>query len=63
MQSKEQNDSKNKLSALNLKWIENHFGQMYDLSPSEREVRVRDIEKSMGVVYTIDTSILKPIKK
>ena len=62
-EAKEQNNSKNKLSALNLKWIENHFGEMYDLSPAEREVRVREIEKSMGAFYTIDPINLKPIKK
>ena len=62
-EAKEQNDSKNRLSALNLKWIENHFGEMYDLSPAEREVRVREIENSLSTVYTIDPIKLKAIKK
>lgn len=63
MEAKEQNDSKNKLSADLNKWINNHFGDKYDLSPEEREVNVREIEKAFGKVYTIDPITFKAIKK
>jgi hypothetical protein len=62
-EAKAQNDSKNKLSADMNKWIQNHFGDMYDLEPEEREVRVRDIEKAFGQVYKVDPITFKVTKQ
>jgi hypothetical protein len=62
-EAKAQNDSKNKLSADMNKWINNHFGDMYDLEPAEREVRVRDIEKAFGQVYKVDPITFKVTKQ
>ena len=62
-EAKSQNDSKNKLSADMNKWINNHFGDMYDLEPEEREVRVRDIEKAFGQVYKVDPITFKVTKQ
>jgi hypothetical protein len=54
MQSKAQNDSKNKLTLDINKWIDNHFGSNYDLDPIERAVKEREIEKLFGETYKID---------
>jgi hypothetical protein len=45
------------------KWINNHIGDMYDLEPAEREVRVRDIEKAFGQVYKVDPITFKVTKQ
>ena len=63
MQAKAQNDSKNKLTADMNKWINNHFGELYDLDTEEREVRVREIEKAFGQVYKIDPITFKVTKQ
>lgn len=62
-EAKSQNDSKNKLSADMNKWINNHFGDMYDLDPAEREVRVKEIEKAFGQVYKVDPITFKVTKQ
>jgi hypothetical protein len=62
-EAKVQNDSKNKLSADMNKWINNHFGDMYDLDPAEREVRVKEIEKAFGQVYKVDPITFKVTKQ
>jgi hypothetical protein len=62
-EAKAQNDCKNKLSADMNKWINNHFGDIYDLEPAEREVRVRDIEKAFGQVYKVDPITFKITKQ
>jgi hypothetical protein len=36
------------------KWINNHFGDKYDLDTIERAVKEREIEKLFGQVYTVD---------
>jgi hypothetical protein len=45
------------------KWIDNHFGELYDLDTEEREVRVREIEKAFGEVYKIDPITFKVTKQ
>jgi hypothetical protein len=62
-EAKEQNDSKNKLSADMNKWINNHFGELYDLDTEEREVRVIEIEKAFGQVYKVDPITFKVTKQ
>jgi hypothetical protein len=54
MQSKEQHAQKTKLAIEMNKWINNHFGDKYELDPIEREVKEREIEKLFGQVYTVD---------
>jgi hypothetical protein len=44
MEAKEQNDSKNKLSADMNKWIDNHFGKVYNLNPITKEVSVNKLK-------------------
>lgn len=63
IKAKEQNDAKNKLNKEMKKWIDNHFGELYDLLPEEREVHVKDLEKRFGQVYTIDPITFKATKK
>jgi hypothetical protein len=44
MEAKAQNDSKNKLSADMNRFIENHFGKLYNLDPETREVSVNKLK-------------------
>ena len=63
MEAKEQNDSKNKLSADMNKWIENHFGTVYDLNPITKEVNIKDIEKKYDDGFAISPIPFKHLKK
>lgn len=60
--AKEQNDKKNNLSAQSDRWMENHFGKLYDLEPIEREVKVNELHKRFGNVYTVDPITFKVTK-
>lgn len=62
-EAKEQNDSKNKLSADMNKWIENHFGTVYDLNPITKEVNIKDIEKKYDDGFAISPIPFKHLKK
>ena len=43
-EAKEQNDSKNKLSAHLNKFVENHYGKVYNLDPITKEVSVNKLK-------------------
>jgi hypothetical protein len=63
MQSKEEHAQKTKLAIEMNKWINNHFGDKYDLDTIEREVKQKELEKEFGEVYKIDLINNKVTKK
>jgi hypothetical protein len=63
MQSKEEHAQKIKLAIEMNKWVNNHFGDKYDLDTIEREVKQKELEKEFGEVYKIDLINNKVTKK
>ena len=45
------------------KWIENHFGTVYDLNPITKEVNIKDIEKKYDDGFAISPIPFKHLKK
>jgi hypothetical protein len=63
MQSKEEHAQKTKLAIEMNKWVNNHFGDKYDLDTIERAVKERELENQFADVYKIDLINNKVTKK